>query len=82
MARHLRVPLAMVRGEHSNVVRRHHAMSVKSMREGEYLSVPGGHMFPLEHPEDTAQMLKNLFSRWSTRGQSANDSQARPRARA
>ncbi|SDH65114.1 alpha/beta fold hydrolase [Pseudomonas abietaniphila] len=82
MARHLRVPLAMVRGEHSDVVRRHHAMSVKSMREGEYLSVPGGHMFPLEHPEDTAQMLKNLFSRWSARSRAANDLLARQQARA
>lgn len=70
MARHLQVPLAMVRGERSHVVRRHHAMSVRSMREGEYLSVPGGHMFPLEHPEDTAQMLKSLFARWEARARS------------
>ncbi|HEY0285483.1 MAG TPA: alpha/beta hydrolase [Pseudomonas sp.] len=73
LARQLRVPLALVRGELSQVVRRHHAYSVKSMPEGEYLSVPGGHMFPLEHPEDTAQMLKNLFSRWAARRLAATD---------
>jgi carboxypeptidase C (cathepsin A) len=78
----LRVPLAMVRGEQSDVVRRHHALSVKSMREGEYLSVPGGHMFPLEHPEDTALMLKTLFSRWDARAQSALDVASRQRAHA
>ena len=61
----------MVRGESSDVVRRHHALSVKRMREGEYLSVPGGHMFPLEHPEDTAHMLRTLFSRWTARTDAA-----------
>ena len=71
LARQLRVPLAMVRGESSDVVRRHHALSVKSMREGVYLSVPGGHMFPLEHPEDTARMLRTLFSRWTARADAA-----------
>jgi carboxypeptidase C (cathepsin A) len=31
--------------------------------------MPGGHMFPLECPEDTATMLKMLFSRWDDRAQ-------------
>lgn len=70
---HLRVPLAIVRGEHSAVVRRHQATSVKSMREGESLTVPGGHMFPLEYPDDTAQMLKILFSRWAARAPASTD---------
>jgi hypothetical protein len=30
-----------------------------------YLCVPGGHMFPLEYPEDTALMLRTLMSRWA-----------------
>lgn len=81
LARQLRVPLAMVRGESSNVVRRHHALSIKSMREGEYLSVPGGHMFPLEHPEDTAHMLRALFSRWAVNASTATPDAAQ-RARA
>lgn len=82
LARQLRVPLAMVRGEHSHVVRRHHGYSVKSMREGEYLSMPGGHMFPLEHPEDTALMLRTLFARWTSRRDSASNSPIRERASA
>ena len=65
VARQLRVPLAMVRGEASDVVRRHHTLSVKRMPKGESLSVPGGHMFPLEHPEATAQLLISLFTRWA-----------------
>lgn len=63
--RQLNVPLAMVRGEQSRVVMRHHARSVRSLPQGEYLSVPGGHMFPLEQPDATALLLKTLFSRWS-----------------
>lgn len=65
LARQLRVPLALVRGQSSEVVRRHHAVCVRKMPQGEYLSVPGGHMFPLEHPEATAQMLNSLFARWA-----------------
>jgi pimeloyl-ACP methyl ester carboxylesterase len=82
LARQLRVPLALVRGESSDVVRRHHALSVKSMHEGEYLSVPGGHMFPLEHPEDTAHLLRTLFARWSTKAADAVADPALHRARA
>ncbi|WP_313201842.1 alpha/beta hydrolase [Pseudomonas sp.] len=64
-ARQLQVPLAMVRGERSNVIRRHHALAVRGMARGEYHSVPGGHMFPLERPTDTASLIKGLFDRWS-----------------
>lgn len=61
----LKVPLAMVRGEQSRVVMRHHARSVRRLPLGEYLSMPGGHMFPLEQPDATAQLLKSLFNRWT-----------------
>lgn len=61
----LEVPLAMVRGSHSRVVRRHHAYAVRAIPRGEYHSLPGGHMFPLERPNDTASLIKGLFSRWS-----------------
>jgi hypothetical protein len=26
--------------------------------------LPGGHMFPLERPTDTASLIKGLFDRW------------------
>jgi carboxypeptidase C (cathepsin A) len=35
------------------------------MARGEYLTLPGGHMFPLERPQDTAELLRSLFRRWS-----------------
>lgn len=63
--RQLQVPLAMVRGAQSRVIRRHHALGVRGMARGEYHSLPGGHMFPLERPLDTASLLMNLFERWS-----------------
>ena len=60
----LAVPLAVVRGRHSKVVLPHHARQVNRVRQGEYLSLPGGHMFPLERPQDTARLLRELFGRW------------------
>ncbi|KRW59804.1 alpha/beta fold hydrolase [Pseudomonas sp. TTU2014-080ASC] len=62
----LKVPLAMVRGSKSRVVLPHHASLVKRAPGCEYISLPGGHMFPLERPQDTAHLLKSLFQRWST----------------
>lgn len=66
-SRQLKVPLAMVRGKHSRVIMPHHGYLARRMREGEYLSMPGGHMFPLERPDETAQLLKSLFMRWDAR---------------
>ncbi|MDD0974031.1 alpha/beta fold hydrolase [Pseudomonas fontis] len=60
----LQIPLAMVRGSHSGVVRKHHAFAVRRMPKGEFHSLPGGHMFPLERPNDTASLIKGLFDRW------------------
>ncbi|WP_192558731.1 alpha/beta fold hydrolase [Pseudomonas allokribbensis] len=65
--RQLQVPLAVVRGHKSRVVMNHHTRFVGRLPQGESLTVPGGHMFPLERPQDTAQLLKNLFSRWENR---------------
>ncbi|MNL64938.1 hypothetical protein D3C87_1892130 [compost metagenome] len=67
--RQLQVPLAVVRGHNSRVVMRHHVSSVGRLPQGEVLTMPGGHMFPLERPQDTARLLKNLFSRWDARQQ-------------
>jgi pimeloyl-ACP methyl ester carboxylesterase len=64
-AQQLQVPLAMVRGRHSRVVLPHHAHLLRRMPKGEYMTLPGGHMFPLERPQDTAELLKKLFQRWS-----------------
>ncbi|NBF01342.1 alpha/beta fold hydrolase [Pseudomonas sp. Fl5BN2] len=66
-ARQLKVPLAVVRGQQSRVVMRHHTSAVGRMPQGESLTMPGGHMFPLERPQDTATLLKDLFTRWELR---------------
>ncbi|WP_300730747.1 alpha/beta hydrolase [Pseudomonas sp.] len=63
----LRVPLTIVRGRDSRVVMRHHANAVARMPNGEALSVPGGHMFPLEQPHETAHLLKHIVARWGLR---------------
>lgn len=68
--RQLKVPLAVVRGRQSRVVMRHHASGVGRLPMGEMLTMPGGHMFPLERPQDTAALIKQLFSRWEAREQS------------
>ncbi len=65
--RQLQVPLAIVRGHKSRVVMRHHTRFVSRLPRGEALSMPGGHMFPLERPQDTARLLKSLFMRWEQR---------------
>ncbi|WP_314409072.1 alpha/beta hydrolase [Pseudomonas kuykendallii] len=62
----LQVPLAVVRGRHSRVVLPHHARSVQRIPRGEYLTLPGGHMFPLERPAQTADLLRSLFQRWES----------------
>lgn len=61
----LQVPLAMVRGRQSRVVMPHHASLVKRSPNAQYMTLPGGHMFPLERPQDTAHLLKSLFQRWT-----------------
>ena len=63
----LQVPLALVRGRQSRVVMAHHARLVNRVPQGEYHHLPGGHMFPLERPQDTARLLRELFSRWQGR---------------
>ncbi|MEK1905255.1 MAG: alpha/beta hydrolase [Pseudomonas sp.] len=60
----LQVPLAVVRGRHSKVVLPHHARQINRVPQGEYHNLPGGHMFPLERPQQTAVLLRELFARW------------------
>jgi pimeloyl-ACP methyl ester carboxylesterase len=61
----LRVPLALVRGEQSRTVRPRHTHALRRMRQGECFSLPGGHMFPMERPEQTAALVRDLLRRWS-----------------
>lgn len=70
--RRLAVPLALVRGRHSRVVLPHHARAVRLAPQGEALSLPGGHMFPLERPRDTAELIKQIVERWQRRAEQEN----------
>ena len=63
----LQVPLALVKGAESRVVLAHHGRMARRAPRGEFLTLPGGHMFPLEHPHATAQLIRSLFSRWQQR---------------
>lgn len=65
----LEIPLAVVRGRQSRVVLPHHAYLLRLVAHGESHTLPGGHMFPLEHPNETARLLRQLFSRWGELGQ-------------
>lgn len=64
----LKMPLALVRGESSEVVMRHHLLLTHLISQGERHTLPGGHMFPLERPEETARLLRHLFGRWCSTG--------------
>jgi pimeloyl-ACP methyl ester carboxylesterase len=68
----LRLPLALVRGRHSRVVMPRHARQVGKLERGEYLTVAGGHMFPLEHPLATAELVHSLLQRWRTGAEQEN----------
>lgn len=63
----LKLPVAVVAGARSRVVLRHHARNVRRLPEGEFVQVPGGHMFPLEHPLETAEVIRGILHRWQAR---------------
>lgn len=67
LAHQLQVPLAVVRGRHSRVMLPHHVRNVRYMRDGKAYSLAGGHMFPLERPQQTAQLLKDIIAGWQQR---------------
>ena len=58
--RHLKVPAGFIGGTHSEVVRR---VGMSQMRGGRFLKrrVPGGHLFPFEHPRDAAAAVDELL---------------------
>ena len=60
----LKIPLAMIRGRDSRVVLPHHGYLLRLMSRGEAHTLPGGHMFPFEQPQQTAEKLRELLGRW------------------
>jgi pimeloyl-ACP methyl ester carboxylesterase len=60
----LQVPLALVGGEQSAIVFPHHGQVARRLPGGEFHRMPGGHMFPLERPLQTAELIKDQIARW------------------
>jgi len=58
--RHLTVPAGFIGGMHSDVVRR---VGMSLMRGRSFLKrrVPGGHLFPFEHPREAAASVDELL---------------------
>lgn len=56
--RELRVPAGFAGGTHSDVVRR---VGMAHMRRFRKRRVPGGHLFPLEHPLEAAAAIEELL---------------------
>ncbi|GAA4648930.1 alpha/beta hydrolase [Kistimonas scapharcae] len=54
------VPTVVVYGDRSDVVMPHMIMAMRLRRHVRVQKVPGGHMFPLEQPEQTAQLITRL----------------------
>ncbi|MDT4804462.1 Alpha/beta hydrolase family protein [compost metagenome] len=59
----LAVPLTLVRGRDSRVLPGPFVRWMDRVPNAQCLALPGGHMFPLERPRDTAELLKNVMGR-------------------
>ena len=60
--RRLRVPTALLTGEVSRVIRPDAIKRLVGTHGMLHRQVPGGHMFPLEHPAETASMIRSVLS--------------------
>ncbi len=60
--RKLKVPASIIRGESSELITEQREKRLRRMGF-EIYPVPGGHMFPLEHPEQTRQCLEKILTR-------------------
>lgn len=59
--RKIKVPVTIIRGQSSDLLTAEREKTLRAMGF-ECLQVPGGHMFPLEHPNETRQCLLQLLS--------------------
>lgn len=64
-ARRLRVPAGFVGGADSDVVR---LVGFSAMRNFHKRKVPGGHLFPFEHPREAAAAIEDLFQELDLHG--------------
>lgn len=62
----LAVPATLIYGEHTEVFpQRIFKRFVKNNKQIELQKISGGHMFPLEHPEETAKLINCIVSSFS-----------------
>lgn len=59
------VPAAILAGEKSRVVRPVNSRYMQNKLGMQAHLLPGGHMFPLEHPKTTTDTIKQLLQSWS-----------------
>jgi pimeloyl-ACP methyl ester carboxylesterase len=60
----LKMPSAVIGGRQSDVFKRQHAFKMKSQLGMEVHWLKGGHMFPMESPERTVNMIRELIDKW------------------
>lgn len=60
VAKSLPVPTVVVYGDRSDVMMPHRIMAMRLCRQVQMINVEGGHLFPLERPEQTARMIAQL----------------------
>ena len=61
----LQVPAALIYGESSDLYPRYFFKRFARQNDKIKLhSIPGGHMFPLEHPEETATLINQVINQW------------------
>ena len=60
----LAMPSAVIAGKDSDVFKKHHEKKMKRQLGMKVNWVEGGHMFPLEHPQETAELIKQYLLQW------------------
>lgn len=60
----LAMPSAVIAGSSSNVFKRHHEVKLKRQLGMKVSWVDGSHMFPLEKPDVTVELIKNYIAGW------------------
>ncbi len=61
----LAMPSAVVAGKYSDVFKRHHGYKMQRQLGMDVSWLEGSHMFPLEQPKLTAQVIKQYIKRWN-----------------
>ena len=60
------VPAAVIGGRKSDVFKRHHALKMRNQLGMNVKWLEGGHMFPMERPDETAHLIRDLIKGWSS----------------